>query len=332
MQKGGPIVALESTIISHGMPYPQNLQMAREVEAVIEENGATPATIAVMGGKVCIGLGDEELLALAQAGHSAKKCSRRDLAMAVADDSIIAATTVAGTMYAANLAGIHVFATGGIGGVHRGGHNSMDMSADLTELARTPVAVVCAGAKSILDIGRTLEFLETHGVPVVGYGTSDFPAFFTQSSGFPVPIRQDDYSSCAGMINAGMDLDMTNGMVFAVPNPSPINSEQVEAATEQALQEADKAGISGRDITPFLLKRVNELTGGNSLESNIELVKNNAKVAAGIACALAELRDWDGMNSLRRNDKKISKLGRELEDHIYDYESHIDDFHEGIGL
>jgi pseudouridine-5'-phosphate glycosidase len=275
------------------MPFPQNVQMAREVEAVIEQNGATPATIAVMGGKVRIGLEDEQLLTLAEAGLSAKKCSRRDLAMAVADKSIIAATTVAGTMYAANLVGISVFATGGVGGVHRDGQNSMDVSADLTELARTPVAVVCAGVKSILDIGRTLEFLETQGVPVVGFGTADFPAFFTQSSGFPVPIRQDSHAACAGMIHAGLQLGMTNGMVVAVPNPSPVGSEMVEAATEQALREADDAQISGRDITPFLLKRVNELTGGTSLVSNIELVKNNAAVAAGIACALADIRNGE---------------------------------------
>lgn len=283
-----PVVALESTIISHGMPYPQNLQTAREVEGVVRVNGAVPATIAILGGVVHVGLSDANLEKLARAGPRVHKTSRRDLAAVVAS-KLDGATTVSGTSYIAHLAGISVFATGGIGGVHRGGEISMDVSADLTELGRTPIAVVCAGAKSLLDIGRTLEYLETQGVAVVGYGTNQFPAFFTPHSGHGTSFRMDTPEQCARLIYSSKALRLDTGVVIGVPirNEDAAEASQIEDAIQQAIKEADEKRVQGKDVTPFLLQRVNELTGGESLKSNICLIKQNAKVAAQIASALS---------------------------------------------
>ncbi|WEJ58868.1 pseudouridine-5'-phosphate glycosidase [Devosia sp. FJ2-5-3] len=290
LEKGAPVVALESTIITHGMPYPQNLSMAREVESVIKAQGAVPATIAVMDGQLKVGLSDADLEILAREGHKAAKASRRDLAALLANGAM-AGTTVATTMQIAALAGIRVFATGGIGGVHRGAEDSFDISADLEELGRTPVAVVCAGAKSILDIAKTLEVLETNGVPVLGFGTDDFPAFWARESGFKVDHRFDDAAGVARMLTIQNDLGM-GGVLIA--NPIPAQDAWEAAAIErfitQALADADANGISGKATTPFLLQRIFELTEGKSLQSNIALVKNNARVAADIAVALVNQR------------------------------------------
>jgi pseudouridine-5'-phosphate glycosidase len=284
--QGLPVVALESTIIAHGMPWPQNLDTAREVEAVIRAEGAVPATIAVIGGRIRIGLTEEELAQLAQA-PDAMKLSRRDLPYAVATGRL-GATTVAATMICAHLAGIEVFVTGGIGGVHRGGHESFDISADLQELARTPVAVVCAGAKSILDLGLTLEYLETHGVPVLSVGQDNFAAFFTPDSGLKADFRMDDAATQARFIRAKWALGLGGGVVVSNPVPADqaMPRDQIDAITAQALAEAYAQGITGKAITPFLLGRIKALTGGQSLATNIALVKHNAVVGARLARAL----------------------------------------------
>jgi len=285
-EQGRPIVALESTIIAHGMPWPQNLETARQVEDVIRAEGAAPATIAVIGGRIRVGLTNEELTQLAQA-PDAMKLSRRDLPYAIATGQL-GATTVAATMICAHLAGIEVFVTGGIGGVHRGGHESFDISADLQELARTPVAVVCAGAKSILDLGLTLEYLETHGVPVLSIGQDNFAAFFTPDSGLKADFRMDDAGAQARFIRAKWALGLSGGVVVSNPVPAAdaMPREQIEAITSQALAEAEVQGVQGKAITPFLLARIKALTGGQSLATNIALVKNNAVAGARLARAL----------------------------------------------
>lgn len=284
---GRPVVALESTIITHGMPYPQNLSMAREVEDVVRASGAVPATIAIMDGRLCVGVSGDDLERLAQEGHKAAKASRRDMASLLAR-GVMAGTTVATTMQIAALAGIRIFATGGIGGVHRGAEDSFDISADLKELGRTPVAVVCAGAKSILDIAKTLEVLETNGVPVLGFGTDDFPAFWARTSGHKVDQRFDTADEIARMLAIQSDLGM-GGVLIANPIPEvdAWEAAAIEGFIAQALADADAKGIKGKATTPFLLQRIFELTGGKSLTSNIALVKNNARVAAEIAVALA---------------------------------------------
>lgn len=284
---GRAVVALESTIITHGMPYPDNLAMARDVEAVIRAEGAVPATIAIMDGRLCVGVSGDDLERLAVEGFKAAKASRRDVAALLASGAM-AGTTVATTMQIAALAGIRLFATGGIGGVHRGAEESFDISADLEELGRTPVAVVCAGAKSILDIAKTLEVLETNGVPVIGYGTDAFPAFWARESGFGVDHRLDSAEAVARLIAIQADLGM-GGVLVAnpIPQADAWAPEAIEAKIAQALGEAQAQGIAGKATTPFLLKRIFELTEGRSLKSNIALVKNNARVAAEIAVELA---------------------------------------------
>jgi pseudouridine-5'-phosphate glycosidase len=283
---GRPVVALESTILAHGMPWPQNLETARDVEDVIRAEGAVPATIAVIGGRIRVGLTAEELQQLAQS-PDAMKLSRRDLPFAIATGRL-GATTVAATMICAHLAGIEVFVTGGIGGVHRGGHESFDISADLQELARTPVAVVCAGAKSILDLGLTLEYLETHGVPVLSVGQDNFAAFFTPDSGLKADFRMDDAASQARFIRAKWALGLSGGVVVSNPVPAAqaMPREEIDAITAQALAEADAQGVVGKAITPFLLARIKALTGGRSLATNIALVKHNAIAGARLAHAL----------------------------------------------
>ncbi|NGP16410.1 pseudouridine-5'-phosphate glycosidase [Devosia aurantiaca] len=287
LASGKAVVALESTIITHGMPFPQNLDMAREVEEVIRAQGAVPATIAIMDGKLKVGVSGEDLERLAREGHKAAKASRRDMAALLAN-GVMAGTTVATTMQIAALAGIKVFATGGIGGVHRGAEDSFDISADLEELGRTPVAVVCAGAKSILDIAKTLEVLETNGVPVLGFGTDHFPAFWARESGFGVDQRFDDAAGVARMLAIQNDLSM-GGVLIAnpIPETDAWEASAIEGFITQALNDADSQGVKGKAMTPFLLQRIFELTGGKSLVSNIALVKNNARVAADIAAALA---------------------------------------------
>ncbi len=284
---GGPVVALESTIITHGMPYPQNLEMATKVEAIVRAGGATPATIAIMDGKLRVGLAKVDLERLAKSGAQAAKASRRDLAALLTGNGF-AGTTVATTMQAAALAGIRVFATGGIGGVHRGAELSFDVSADLEELGRTQVAVVCAGAKAILDIAKTLEVLETKGVPVIGYQTDDFPAFWTRSSGFPVDHRLDAPEAVAALIEMQFALGM-GGVLVANPIPAAdaLDSDMIAATIDTAVRDAERQGIGRKALTPYLLGRIVELTGGKSLVSNIALVENNARVAAAIAVALA---------------------------------------------
>ncbi len=287
LNENRPVIALESTIISHGMPYPQNVETALACERIARENGAEPATIAVIGGKLCAGLTPDQVDYLGRSGLSMQKASRRDLPVLIArgEDG---ATTVAATMIIAALAGIKVFATGGVGGVHRGAETTMDISADLEELAQTPVAVVCAGAKSILDIGLTLEYLETKGVPVVGYGTEELPAFYTDKSGFPVDYRMDTPKEIADAIRAQRALSYPGGMLIANPIPKQyaMPKETIDNAIAQALKDADEQGIHGKAITPFLLDRVVKLTGGDSLKSNIQLVFNNVALAAQIAAAL----------------------------------------------
>lgn len=285
---GGAVVALESTIITHGMPFPQNLEMARQVEAVVRDAGAVPATIALMDGRIRVGLGGGDLEALAQSGGRAAKASRRDVAALLASRAT-AGTTVATTMQAADMAGIRLFATGGIGGVHRGAELNFDISADLQELSRTPVAVVCAGAKAILDLPKTLEVLETLGVPVVGYGTDEFPAFWTRSSGLPVSARVDGAEQAGMLIATQFALGM-GGVLIANPIPADaaMDRDEINAGIEAALADADARGVTGKAITPFLLQRIYELTAGRSLASNIALVENNARVAAEIAVAVAK--------------------------------------------
>ena len=286
---GKPVVALESTIISHGMPYPQNVTMAREVEQLIRDAGAVPATIAIIGGKICIGLPDHQLELLGTS-PDAMKVSRRDLPFVVAQGRL-GATTVAATMICARLAGIAVFVTGGIGGVHRGAATSFDISADLQELAQTDVAVVCAGVKSILDIGLTLEYLETHGVPVVSVGQPGFPAFFTRDSGFKADFQLDTALEQAAFIQAKWQLGLRGGVVVANPVPAmfAMPKDEIDRITGQALDEAQRAGVSGKAVTPFLLDRIKQLTAGRSLMTNIALVKHNALVGAELALALHAL-------------------------------------------
>ncbi|MEX3972376.1 pseudouridine-5'-phosphate glycosidase [Paraburkholderia caribensis] len=284
---GRPIVALESTIIAHGMPYPQNVRTAREVEAVIRDSGAQPATIALIGGRIRIGLSDDELELIARSDN-VHKVSRRDLPAVLASGGL-GATTVAGTMICAALAGIEVFVTGGIGGVHRGAPETFDISADLQELAKTSVAVVCAGAKSILDIGLTLEYLETHGVPVLSCEQDNFAAFYTRDSGFRADFRLDDAAAQARFIRTKWDLGLAGGVVLSTPVPeaAAMPSDEIDTLTRQALEEAAAQGVTGKAVTPFLLARIKALTGGRSLATNIALVKHNAEVGARLALALA---------------------------------------------
>ena len=286
--QGQPLVALESTIISHGMPYPQNVQTALRVEAEVRAHGAVPATIAILNGRLKVGLVAADIEMLAKLGLNATKVSRRDVPFMVAAGQT-GATTVAATMMLAAMAGIAVFATGGIGGVHRGAQQTFDVSADLQELSRTPVAVVCAGAKSILDLGLTLEYLETHGVPVIGFKTDSLPAFFTRSSDFKVDYRLDTADAIANVMHAKWDMGLNGGLVITNPIPEAfaMPAGKIDLAIAQALQEADSQHITGKATTPFLLDRVNQLTGGNSLAANIELVLNNARLAAAIAIAYA---------------------------------------------
>ncbi len=284
-----PVVALESTIISHGMPYPQNVRTALEVEQTIKDCGATPATIAVIGGRLKAGLSHEEIEHLGKSGRSVAKASRRDLPVLVASGAD-GATTVTTTMIIAAMAGIRVFATGGIGGVHRGAQTTMDISADLEELARTPVMVVCAGAKSILDLGLTLEYLETKGVPVIGYRTGELPAFYTRRSGFKVDYRLDTPEQLAAAFRAKLDMGLGGGMLVTNPIPEEYSMDPavINAAIDQALREAAEQGIRGKETTPFLLARIKDITGGDSLASNIQLVLNNARLAAQTARCLCE--------------------------------------------
>lgn len=287
---GQPVVALESTIISHGMPYPQNVSTALRVEQEIREHGAIPATIAVVGGRLKAGLHSEQIEDLGRQGTAVAKVSRRDLPFIVRSGGI-GATTVASTMIIAAMAGIRVFATGGIGGVHRGAQQSFDVSADLQELARTSVAVVCAGAKSILDLPLTLEYLETHGVPVIGYKTDRLPAFYTVDSDCGVDYRLDSARDIAQALIAKWTMNLQGGVVVANPVPPAFSMPRarIDGAIEQALQEAALQRISGKDVTPFLLGRVSELTGGDSLATNIELVLNNARLASEIAVQMTRL-------------------------------------------
>ena len=288
--EGRPVVALESTIISHGMPYPQNVETALEVESIIRENGAVPATIAILGGRLKAGLTPEEIEYLGKKGHDVTKASRRDLAVLVSrkEDG---ATTVTTTMMIAYMAGIRIFATGDIGGVHRGAQTTMDISADLEELAQTPVMVVCAGAKSILDLGLTLEYLETHGVPVIGYGTKELPAFYTRKSGFGVDYELDSPQELAAAFKASMDMGLKGGMLVTNPIPEEYSMDPavINKAIDEAIAQANAQGIHGKESTPFLLAKVKELTGGDSLDSNIQLVFNNARLAAQTACELSKL-------------------------------------------
>jgi pseudouridine-5'-phosphate glycosidase len=293
LKAGRAVVALESTIISHGMPYPQNVQTAQEVEEIVSRAGAVPATIAILDGVCCIGLDADELERFGKLGNAGEvsKVSRRDLPALIARRGH-GGTTVASTMILAHKAGVSTFVTGGIGGVHRGGEVSMDISADLCELGRTPVCVVSAGAKSILDIPRTLEYLETQGVAVVAMGVDDFPAFYTRQSGCQAPLRVETPEEAAAIMNANEQLQLHSGMLLGVPIPEADEAEAgaVQAAIDQALAEADAQSVAGRDITPFLLKRICELTDGASLASNIALIKNNAAVGAKLAVKLAELK------------------------------------------
>ncbi len=284
---GKPVVALESTIISHGMPYPQNVETALNVEKIIRENGAVPATIAIIGGKLKAGLTKDEIEYLGKKGTDVIKASRRDLPVLAArsDDG---ATTVATTMIIAAMAGIKVFATGGVGGVHRGAEVTMDISADLEELAQTPVLVVCAGAKSILDLGLTLEYLETKGVPVIGYGTDELPAFYTRKSGFGVDYRLDTPDEVAAAFRAKLDMGLKGGMLVTNPIPEEYSMDPavINKAIDEAVDEANRLGIKGKQTTPFLLAKIKDITGGDSLASNIRLVYNNAALAAQVAARL----------------------------------------------
>ena len=287
LQAGKPVVALESTIISHGMPYPQNVETALNVERIIRENGAVPATIAIIKGRLKAGLTPDEIEYLGKKGYDVAKASRRDLPVLIArgDDG---ATTVATTMIIAAMAGIRVFATGGIGGVHRGAEVTMDISADLEELAMTPVLVVCAGAKSILDLGLTLEYLETKGVPVIGYQTEELPAFYTRKSGFNVDYRLDTPEEIAAAFRAKLGMDLKGGMLVTNPIPEAysMDPEVINKAIDDAVAEANRKGIRGKQTTPFLLAKIKDITGGDSLASNIQLVYNNARLAAQIAKGL----------------------------------------------
>ncbi|CAK7058452.1 pseudouridine-5'-phosphate glycosidase [Tissierella sp.] len=290
LDENRPVVALESTIISHGMPYPQNVETALTVEKIVRENGAIPATIAIIGGKLTVGITHEEIDHLGKKGLNVTKASRRDIPILVSrkEDG---ATTVAATMIIASLAGIQIFATGGIGGVHRGAETTMDISADLEELSNTNVAVVCAGAKSILDLGLTMEYLETKGVPVIGYQTEELPAFYTRESGFKVNYRMDTPNEIAKALKAKEDLNMKGSMVIA--NPIPIeyamDYSYINNAINDAIVEAEKLGIKGKETTPYLLDKIQKLTEGKSLAANIQLVYNNVKLGAQIASELCKL-------------------------------------------
>lgn len=289
LANGEPVVALESTIISHGMPYPQNVETALKVEEIVRENGAIPATTAIIGGKLKCGLKKEEIEYLGKKGLEVTKCSRRDIPMAIAR-GFDGATTVATTMIIAHMAGVSIFATGGIGGVHRGAQETMDISADLEELANTPVMVVCAGAKAILDIPLTLEYLETKGVPILGYQTDKLPAFYTRESEFKVDYRVDSPEEAARAFEAQRGAGLHTGMLMANPIPEKFSMDEdiINKAINEAVKEAEEKGIKGKESTPFLLSKVKDITGGSSLDANIELVFNNAKVAAQIAKAYCE--------------------------------------------
>jgi len=290
LAQGKPVVALESTIISHGMPYPKNVETALRVEKIVRENGAVPATIAIIKGKLKAGLSEEEITYLGKKGLDVTKASRRDLPILAArkEDG---ATTVAATMIIAALAGISVFATGGVGGVHRGAETTMDISADLEELAETPVVVVCAGCKSILDLGLTLEYLETKGVVVIGYQTNELPAFYTRNSGLSVDYRMDTPREIAEAFKAKEDLSLKGGMLVTNPIPEEFSMDAsfINAKIDEAIKEAAALGIKGKETTPFLLDKIQQITGGESLASNIQLVYNNAALAAHIAGELASL-------------------------------------------
>ena len=287
---GKPVVALESTIISHGMPYPQNVETALKVEQIIRDNGAVPATIAILGGRLKAGCTKEEIEYLGKQGQAVTKASRRDLAVLCARKTD-GATTVTTTMMIAHMAGIGVFATGGIGGVHRGAETTMDISADLEELGQTPVMVICAGAKSILDLGLTLEYLETKGVPVIGYGTDELPAFYTRTSGFGVDYRLDTPAELAAAFHAQRAMGLKGGMLVTNPIPEEYSMDPavINKAIDQAIAECQAQGVHGKATTPFLLARVKDLTGGDSLDSNIQLVFNNARLAARTAAELVKL-------------------------------------------
>ena len=288
--QGKPVVALESTIISHGMPYPQNVETALRVEQIIRDNGAVPATIAILGGRLKAGLTKEEIEYLGKKGQDVIKASRRDLAALVAKGED-GATTVTTTMMIAHMAGIPIFATGGIGGVHRGAETTMDVSADLEELAQTGVTVVCAGAKAILDLKLTLEYLETHGVPVLGYQTEELPAFYTRTSGLQVDYRVDTPEELAKIMKVQRDLGLKSGILVTNPIPQEysMDADRINAVIDQAIQEANEKGIHGKENTPFLLAKVKEITGGDSLDANIQLVFNNARLAARTAAAYCKL-------------------------------------------
>lgn len=291
LAEGRPVVALESTIISHGMPYPKNVETALKVESIIRECGAIPATIAIIEGRLVVGCSREEIERLGKKGLEVTKVSRRDIPFIVAKKAD-GATTVAATMYIAHLAGVDVFATGGIGGVHRGAETTMDISADLDELQETSVMVVCAGAKSILDIGLTLECLETRGVPVVGYRTEDMPAFYTQKSGYKVDYRLDTPEEIAAAYYAKNAVGLKGGMLIANPIPDEyaMDSDYINKNIEEAVAECEKLGIHGKKTTPYLLDKIQKLTSGQSLEANIQLVYNNARLASAISVALSELK------------------------------------------
>jgi pseudouridine-5'-phosphate glycosidase len=290
IENNKPVVALESTIISHGMPYPKNVETALKVEEIIRENGAIPATIAIINGKLSVGISPEQIDYLGKNGLAVAKSSRRDLPILVArgEDG---ATTVATTMIIANLAGIKLFATGGVGGVHRGGETTMDISADLEELSNTNVSVVCAGAKSILDLGLTLEYLETKGVPVIGYKTEEFPAFYTRESGFKVNYKMDSPLEIAKALKVKDELRLKGAVLIANPIPEEYSMDktEIDKVIEDAVEEANSLGVKGKDITPFLLDKIQKITEGRSLESNIQLVYNNAKLGAQIARELSSL-------------------------------------------
>ena len=290
LAEGRPVVALESTIISHGMPYPQNVETALNVEKIIRDNGAVPATIAVLGGRLKAGLSPEEIDYLGRTGTAVAKASRRDLPVLVAQGRD-GATTVTTTMIIAHMAGISVFATGGIGGVHRGAETTMDISADLEELAPTPVMVICAGAKAILDLGLTLEYLETKGVTVIGYGTKELPAFYPRKSGFKVDYRLDTPEELAKAFYVKQDMGLGGGMLVTNPIPEEFSMDHdvINKAIDEAVAEANALGIHGKETTPFLLAKIKDLTGGDSLASNIQLVYNNARLAARTAASLSAL-------------------------------------------
>jgi len=286
LRDGRPVVALESTIICHGMPHPKNVETALAVEQAVRDHGAVPATIAILKGRLKVGLDNNEINVLGVKGKQVVKSSRRDIPFLVARKKD-GATTVAATMIIAAMAGIRVFATGGIGGVHRGVETTMDISADLEELSQTDVAVVCAGIKSVLDIGRTLEYLETHGVPVVGYQTDTLPAFYTRDSGFPVDYRIDSPEEAAAAMSARWAMNISGGMVIANPVPEAYSMDPVEIdkVIRKAIDQMNDEGITGKDTTPYLLSRIGEQTGGESLDTNVQLVLNNARLAAQIAVA-----------------------------------------------